>query len=908
MADAEERVDPPLAENGLPLMVTGAPLPSAERDRLVRSELADAAGASGDDAVSAVAAALTASRERICASFAPGRGWELIGRLAAVADAAVGRLVLHAQREAELDHCPVAVVATGGYGRAVLFPWSDVDLTIVPAAGPSDALDCFIRTLHRVVFDCLQDRAKLSVGYQFRLLDDLGHVDHKTATTLLDARLVCGDKEVFARFTEAWARSHDRATMLLGLVAEREERGLGRGGQVYRLEPDLKSGPGGLRDLEFALWIGRLAMGLDRPLTVEALGERGLLTDEQLGRVWRAFAALCDLRFALHLSAGRKMDTLYLSQHDSVAGVLFPGSADPLDALMRARFASAAEIHAVAEHLVEASVAMQTRLRGPLALRNGRVTLAADVGARAPREAVLGPGDALEAVLWHAKTGAPLSQDLQREVASAGRHVRPVQPGEGSSEMLALLDSPRAPSALRLLRDLGLMGRLVPETAASIGRLPRDPSHEHSICEHSLRVVETLFRLSENEGSAPASLQRQWMELGPADRRALTLAAWLHDMGKPDGAEAHAEVGARICRAVAARLGLPRDEAELAARLVELHLAMARTSRTLDLDQEVTIRRFATLVGDARTLNLLYVLTYADTKCVGLGVYGDIERRLLEDLYVRTLAVLAEEGMPESDLRAAAERVAARAVRDLRVKGVSDDRVREHCEQMEPLYVVSTPLPLMGMHIAMVRDLTARHEPVVHFYTEPGSSYTEVTICCYDDPEPGLFSKIAGTLFAMGIDIHSAQIRTRMGRQRIVLDTLAVDLQGRALPPDLEERVGANLKDVLLGRTSVRDLLIRRGRRLADDAKIHEVAARNDLSDAHTVVWVTAEDSVGLLYRLTSALAMCGLNLHTAKITTWGARAEDVFYVSGPEGTQVPTEELEATVEAFRRAVSAGPS
>jgi [protein-PII] uridylyltransferase len=222
---------------------------------------------------------------------------------------------------------------------------------------------------------------------------------------------------------------------------------------------------------------------------------------------------------------------------------------------------------------------------------------------------------------------------------------------------------------------------------------------------------------------------------------------------------------------------------------------------------------------------------------------------------------------------------------------------------MPPLYVVATPLPVMGMHVAMVRDLAKRDEPIVDFYTEAGRDYTELTICCYDDPEPGLFSKIAAGLLAVGINVHGAQIRTRSGRRQVVLDTLMVDYRGKALSLDVQERAGRMLTDMLLGRTSPEDVLISRGRRLPAKAVIERLSAHNSMSDEHTVVWVTVEDKSGLLYRVTRALAVCGLYLHTAKITTWHASAENVFYVTRSEGGKVADADLDATVAALHDAI-----
>lgn len=903
-----------LSECGIPLPTGGTPLAPCDREALFETLLAKSPTAA--DGVEAVAAGFEKAREAIIARAGMGRGLELAGRLTALTDAAVTTLVEMAMHETGSDECPAAVAAIGGYGRAMLFPWSDVDLAIIPGDAHPGVLDSFVRTLHRLLFDCLSNAVGLEVGYQFRPCEDLPAVDATTRTTLLDARLICGSQSVFSEFTRALNRSVDPTTLLLGLLAERDERGFDRTGKAFRLEPDLKQDPGGVRDLDYALWIARVALRSSSPVTLSTLFEVLPLDEDHRARAHAALSALADIRFALHAAAGRKTDTLYSTRWQAVAAILYePGDAG-VDAMLRLRFASATEVSALARQVVEFFVEGQSPLGSGLVLTDGKLARGAAVMGRSAAfhppavapEGVLAVEDAMEAISVHARSGAPLKESLRRDIAALAGCVGPATPEGAGRVMRAILDGRHPASALRLLRDLGWLHRLLPETEKGIGAPPYDPSHEYAVCEHSLRVLDNLVAL---EGSTPdvlAPMARLWRELSPTDRRVLILAGLLHDMGKPEEPRDHAIRGAELCRGVGARIGLDTADLEMTARLIRLHLEMAQRSRTLDLDQDITIRSFAEIVGDARTLNLLYLLTYADTKAVGLGVFGDIERHLLDDLYARTLAVLAEEGMTERDLQAAAKRATERAVAQLRVPGTSDDRIREHCEQMPPLYVVATPLPVIGMHVAMVRDLVQRDEPVIDFYTSPGEGCTELTVCCYDAPEPGLFAQITACLFAMNLNVHSAQVRTRQGPRPIVLDTLMVDHRGSAVPSDLQDRIAKNLTDVLLGRTSAEGLLIQRGRALPPTVRLRSLLVRNDMSDEHSVVWVTADDCDGLLYRLARALTVCGLNLHTAKITTWGGAAHNVFYVTREGERRVPDDELESMAARLREAVQTVPA
>jgi [protein-PII] uridylyltransferase len=894
MQDGARPRSAPLSENGLPLPSDGRPL----SEREYRTAVLGGLEAFGDDASGPTPGEwLDAARAGLLAEFALGRGWSLAGRLSAACDAAACRLLHLAEREHGLPRAPVALAATGGYGRMALFPWSDIDILVVPS-GEQELPDAFLRTLHRRIFECFSDRLKLNVGYQFREPSDLADLDSVTRTSLLDLRLISGAGSAFRGLRSALARSHDRPALFLALLAERQTHRLGLSREIYRLEPDLKTDPGGLRDIEYPLWAAHLATDSSLPLLWPFTEGSGIVDPRRLERARRALSMLFDLRFALHQAAARKTDRLFLTQHQAVAELLFPGDPQPLDALMSARFASAAEVHALAESVVEACEQMPIHAGPGLALHHGRIAAL--------------PGDAddhgvtpgiLAAAGLHARTGAPLSFTLRRELAEHAAESPAVSHEAGAAEFLSLVESPRFASALRLLRDLGVVARLFPELTVSVGRVPYDPSHEYAIFEHTLRALEHIRDLPEAEQDAEGPLPRIWRELSAEDRRVLLIATWLHDMGKPLDRSDHSRAGAALCRQICARLGLPADEGERAARLIELHLEMARCSAFHDLDQDATIRSFAALVGDEPTLSLLYLLTHADTKAVGVGNLREIDRRRHEELYARTLAVLAESGMTERDLRAAAERIRSRAIREVRIPGVSEDRIREHCEQMPPFYVVATPLPVLAGHIAMVRDLSRNDRPVIDFYAPSGADYSELTVCCYDDPGPGLFAKLAGTLYALGVNVHSAQIRTRHGRRPIVIDTFVVDLRGRALPEDVEARAKTHLENVLLGRTSLPELLIKCHRQVPAEAVVHDLRAQNDMSDDHTVVWVTAEDRVGLLFRLSRAFAHCGLNLHSAKIATWGGRAENVFYVTDAEGRKLTDEVLPDLIAQVRQAI-----
>ncbi|MCS6859511.1 MAG: HD domain-containing protein, partial [Abditibacteriales bacterium] len=382
------------------------------------------------------------------------------------------------------------------------------------------------------------------------------------------------------------------------------------------------------------------------------------------------------------------------------------------------------------------------------------------------------------------------------------------------------------------------------------------------------------------------------------DWEVLTLAVLLHDIGKLDPQGDHCLTGAAMARRIGERLGLEAHRVALLEKLVREHLLLARASRLFDLDSPSTIQSIAATVGDATTLKMLYLLSNVDTRAVGSKGYTSMDLRLLDELYLRVLNALLEAEGADWDARAEQERQRVRMeLRHL----ISEETLRQLCDTLPASYVVNTPLPTIAVHLKLLDRLPAERV-ITDFYHAPGDDFTELTVCAYDDPEPGLLSKICGTLFANDVDIHTAHVHTltppeslpalKEDWRGVVLDTLWVTRDHRPISERLAARIGEQLKQVLLGEVSVRELIEKAGKKI-HPVHVETLEIRNDLSDDHTVVHIVTEDAQGLLYAITRSLAALGLDIHTAKITSWAGKAEDAFYVTTRDGGKVPPTEVE---------------
>lgn len=789
----------------------------------------------------------------------------------------------------------VCLLATGGYGRGELSPFSDVDLTLVPTEGeePDEMVGC----LHRLLFDVL-GRAGFAVSYAYRPLEDLSRLDHVTVTALLESRLVAGDQALCERFEERLHIVVDALAFVLEKIEERKRQGMNRMDTIYLVEPNVKDGPGGLRDAQSALWISR---GVFRLAGGQPLGELvglGHVGGEEAAELERAIGFLMDVRYCLHLASGRKNDVLLVGHQEAVASRLgFPDA----EGLMREFYSKAAIVHRFSERLSQHCLSQRVDLGNGFSVVDGRLQATSKEGFLARRE------NCLLAFLLSKRYSLPLGADLQNLVRQSAELIdeatrRSPLAGEHFLDLFASCSG--LAGVLREMLRLGVLERFLPEFGRLQGLIPYDPSHIFTVGEHSLQLLEELENLSR---ARPDERSRLLPIMGKLeDPIILLLACLFHDMGKVSNRENHAEEGAGMVVPLLLRLGLSPARCEKVAFLIRNHLAMARTSRLRDLNIERTIGEMAELVGNTETLDYLYLLTYVDTKCVGPGSLSAVAEKSLDELYGKVLRRLLR-GLPEEDALARVEEVIDNVARQISLKEVSQEAVRQHCRQMPPSYVLNAEAGEIAMHVVFARRL-ANENPIVHFFDPEGQRLTEVTVCTYEEPSPGLFSKIAGAFFASGIDIHQAQIFTRVSRPKVAIDTFWVDFNGRQLEDRHKERFQATIREVLVGSRGLDELLRARKKAPPGNIVLEILKLNNQVSDEHSVVEIRAADQPGLLYMMATAISQLGLDIGTAKITTWAGKAEDAFYVTDNGGRKVPDDGLGRMEERLRRILAGDQS
>jgi [protein-PII] uridylyltransferase len=807
-----------------------------------------------------------------------------------------------AKRERLIPHSTV-LVALGGYGRGELHPSSDIDLMVIYEG----ELSPWVQRLTQEILYTLWDLG-LQVGHSCRSLEDclaIARTDFPSRTSMQEARWVAGDRRLFQRFQKTLRENiyrKDFSQFLETTLAERDQRYRKFGSSPYIGEPNIKESAGGLRDLHTAMWLVSTKFGAR---TLAELVDKGLITKEERTSVDEALTFLWRVRNELHFISGHKNDVLSRDLQIEIArnfGYTDGEHALGVEQFMRDYYLHARRIHRISSRLITRCQENLSR-RGFLVRRmrqeamadgfvfyDGRLHLA-DPDRRAFEEDPV----RLMKVFWHAhQQGSDLGVDLERAIESSLDMLDDTVRNSDTVRDLffsILRNWGRVATTLRLMHELGLLGRYLPEFGGLTCLVQFDAYHKYTADQHSLLAVENLEGLApggtaESEGMAALVAELERPEI-------MVLGMLLHDIGKSRG-HGHVEKGAAMIRETTTRLKLPPEDARALEFLVEQHLLMSHVAQRRDLDDPKTIERLAHAVGNSQWLRMLYLLTYADTKAVGPGVMTGWRASILWELFSRTLAHL-EGGRPESPDRASLTLKLWEALDGELTRAV----VAAHVTGLTDRYLSTNSVQRMASHLRVIQRLES--EPfATECFHHPDLGYSDLVVVTRD--HPGLFSLIAGTLAANGINILSAQIYTRA--DGIALDTFQVnDAHGEAVMDEFRwSRFHEDLSRVIERSLSVEELLsLRQSRRPSEAVRAAaKVAMDPHLSDHYTVIEVKCPDRLGVLYRITHTLAQEGLSIASAKITTEIDHAFDVFYVTDLSGRKI---ESEAALERIREAL-----
>ncbi|HEV8583888.1 MAG TPA: [protein-PII] uridylyltransferase [Methylomirabilota bacterium] len=805
--------------------------------------------------------------------------------------ASLARLVGADAVAAGLPPTPFVVVALGGYGRGELHPSSDIDLMIVYDGELTPSVQRVMQEMLYTLWDL-----GLQVGHSLRSLEDcvaMARTDFPSRTSMQEARFVAGDRRLFTRFGRMLRDNvyrHDFEQFLATTLAERDQRYRKHGASPYIGEPNIKESAGGLRDMHTAMWLGAAKFGAR---TLRELVDKRLITAHEQEAADRALTFLWRVRNELHFFSGHKNDVLSREVQPRIAKNLgYENEGDTLgvERFMRDYYLNARVIHRVSSRLI-ARCQETLSVRGSAERRQRQQALADGLvffdgrlhrADRDPRVLRRDPARIMKTFWYLHRLGCELSLGLERTVEES---LDVVDDAFRRSPVVRdlFLDICRSWGRVALtfseMHELGLLGRYLPEWDGLTCLVQYDVYHKFTADQHSLLAVEHLEALApgqsaESEGAAAVFNEVDKPEL-------LMLGMLLHDIGKARG-HGHVAKGIPLIRELTARLGLPPEDAGSVEFLVAHHLTMSHIAQRRDIDDPKTIATFAETVGDPQRLRMLYLLTWADMRAVGPGVLTGWQARILHELYVRTLARVTG-GRVEKPNRVQLGGRLSEALGD----DVPLHDVRAHLAMVQDRYLAQTSVQRMASHLRLVARMESA--PVAtELFHHPDLGSSDLVVVTRD--VPGLFSLIAGTLAAHGVNIISAQIATRA--DGIVIDTFQVnDPTGEVVTSAAQwGRTLAALEAVLGGEQSVDALLERRraGGRGAPPAEAKpKIGVDNRLSDEYTVVEVKCPDRLGLLYLITRTLSSLDLDIASARIATEIDQALDTFYVLDRKGRRL---------------------
>lgn len=816
----------------------------------------------------------------------------------------------------------MAIVATGGYGRGLLAPGSDIDLLFLLPYKQTPWGESVAEYMLYLLWDL-----GFKVGHATRTVDQcikLGTSDFTIRTALLDSRLIHGDGQLFAELSDRFKSDVVKGTareFIDAKLSERDDRTRRAGESRYKVEPNVKDGKGGLRDLHTLHWLSKYIFGQD---VGRAAVDAGIFTPGEVQTFRRCEDFLWSVRCFLHFLTGRAEEVLTFELQPALAqnfGYSEREGLRSVERFMKHYFLIAKDVGdlttilcgALEMQQLKTSPGLRKYLKplnwpgrrlaiqpGGFKIDNDRLNVA-DQGVFAR--------DPVNLIRYFANaesTGGLLHPNAIRLLRHSLRLVdeKLRNDPEANRIFLELLTASANPeNSLRRMNDAGVLGRFIPDFGRVVAMMQFNMYHHYTVDEHLLRTVGNLSAVERGEVAAELPLSTEIIKT-VQNRRALIVAAFLHDVGKGQK-EDHSIVGARVARKLCPRLGLTAAETELVAWLIEQHLTMSNVAQSRDISDPKTAQDFAAIVQSPERLKLLFLLTVADIRAVGPGVWNGWKGQLLRTLYFETEPHVAgghTSGNRNQRISEAQDELIAA------LKGWPREDVQRFIDRHYPNYWLRTDLPTMVSHANLLRSADSEGTKLAtSVKTDAFTAVTELTV--FAPNHARLLSLFAGACAAAGANIAGAHITTT--RDGFALDTF---LLNREFPHDEDEvrrakKIGGTIDQLLQGKARLQTLLERKkpGVRGVEAFTVApEVIINNALSDRLTVLEVAGRDRPGLLYELTSTISDLSLDIGSAHITTFGEKAVDVFYVTDLTGKQIVSEMRQKAIKERLSAVLAG--
>lgn len=862
---------------------------------------------------------------------------------ARIIDALVGALFDYAMRTyrppEDTAVAPVAVVALGGYGRGELSPFSDVDVMFLfpTKTKPAEAKPLqqhIVDEILMFLWDCA-----LKVGHSTRTIDEAfaeARVEIQSKTAMLEARRIAGSEKLFDTFATAYRSyyaSDNPSDYISARLVDQASRRAKFGNTVFNQEPDIKSGVGGLRDYQNAVWMARVKLDITR---IEELGTQNYLGAADLADFQRAYDFLLRVRNELHFLQGRPNDVMTLDLQPRIAENL--GYHDPemlarVERFMQDYYRAAQTIFRVSR-LVEDRLALSLKRNGG-DRRSLRETLLASRFSRAKR---------LDGFVLRGRELAAEKPDVFRQdpvrLIRVFRHMQTLEAGpdfhlaeliraslplltpavarskDASESFRAIMaEAGAVHPALARMHEFGVLGRFIPEFDALTCLVQHEYYHRYTADVHTLNAVRELDRIYTE--AEPITLKYRAALHQTSDASLLYLTLLLHDIGKAEGIRGHAESGVRLATPLLERFGVGPAERDLILFVIQNHLAMARFWQTRDVDDPATAAKFSTLVGDLDRLRHLYVHTFCDARATAADLWNSYKDTLHTTLYRSTFERL-QHGAAVDDRLKEKKAMTQQELVAKTIPGISTDEIVAHFGLLPDRYFVHTDSAEIALHIQMVNSLlrsittadsVGTLRPVIEWKDDLNRSLTVVNVVTWD--RAGLFYKLAGAFSVAGLSILGSKVISR--NDHIAIDTFYVVEPGRGpvQSAHAQEKFARTIEEALVANRDLYPDIMAQAKRLA--ATRYLIASNGDalqssfpptvdvyseLALKRVIIEVQARDQIGLLYRLAKTISDHGFDITFARIGTERGVAIDTFHAEPANNEPVETPERLAALKA----------
>ncbi|EWY40490.1 PII uridylyl-transferase [Skermanella stibiiresistens SB22] len=793
-----------------------------------------------------------------------------------------------------------AIVAIGGYGRGEMAPFSDVDLLFMLPYKKTPRVEQVFEYMLYILWDL-----GLKVGHAVRSVDECirqAKADVTIRTSLLESRFLHGEEKLYNELRRRFTKDIVTGTGTAFIEAkldERDTRHTRLGDSRYVLEPNIKEGKGGLRDLQTLFWIAKYYYQVDR---VSELLEKGVLLEEEVAKFAKAQDFLLTVRCHLHYLAGRGEDRLTFDVQADISrrlGYVDHAGLIGVERFMKHYFLIAKDVGDLTRIFcanLEAEAKRQPRfsLRRLALTRKDVEGFLLDgerLNVRYDRQFKDNPVDTIR--LFHVAqvNGLDIHPNALRALTRALGVVGPKLRADPEAnrlflEMLTSRKDPEVP--LRRMNEAGVLGRFVPDFGRIVAQMQYDMYHVFTVDEHTLFALGILNDIESGALKGELPLASEVIHK-LVSRRALYVAMLLHDIAKGRGGD-HSVLGAKVAEKLCPRLGLTAEETETVVWLVRWHLNMSDAAFKRDLEDDKTIRDFVELVQSPERLRLLLVLTTADIRAVGPGRWNAWKSTLLAELYHR-----AEDQM--SGVVSALRRERRVSAAQTALRGLLTDwaepEIENHLSHGYPAYWLSFDPETHAHHARLMRNAERQGAPLtVDTRIDRARAVTEVTIHTHD--HPGLFSRLAGAFALAGATIVDAKIFTMTNGMAVDVFSVQDAAGGPFDSGDKLAKMAVMIERTLSGQLRPLQELAKRKPTLTNRTRVFKVPPRvlidNKASTTHTVIELNGRDRPGLLYDVTRALTNLSLQISSAKVSTYGEKAIDVFYVKDVFGLKITHE------------------